>query len=180
MAGSPWPTTSAPRSRTAGCCFCSTPTSSPPVPLARAGRPALRRTPRIGALGPKLLFEDDSFSTRDFISAARPRGPRGKRHYFKGLHRDLPAANVPRPVPAVTAACLMIQRDLYRELDGLRSIYIQGDYEDSDLCLRLVRRVTRLVSARSDALSPGGQVLCNRRTPGQRALQHLASDLALG
>ena len=58
-------------------------------------------------------------------------------HYFKGLHRDLPAANLPRPVPAVTAACLMIERDLYRELDGLRSIYIQGDYEDSDLCLRL-------------------------------------------
>ena len=37
----------------------------------------------------------------------------------------------------MTAACLMIERALYRELDGLRSIYIQGDYEDSDLCLRL-------------------------------------------
>jgi GT2 family glycosyltransferase len=40
-------------------------------------------------------------------------------------------------VPAVTAACLMIERRLYDEVGGLRSIYIQGDYEDSDLCLRL-------------------------------------------
>jgi len=41
-------------------------------------------------------------------------------------------------VPAVTAACLMIAAELYRELDGLRSCYVQGDYEDSDLCLRLI------------------------------------------
>jgi O-antigen biosynthesis protein len=44
---------------------------------------------------------------------------------------------VPRPVPAVTAACLLIDRALYRELDGLRAVYLQGDYEDSDLCLQL-------------------------------------------
>jgi GT2 family glycosyltransferase len=37
----------------------------------------------------------------------------------------------------VTAACLLTSSDLYRKLGGLRSIYIQGDYEDSDLCLRL-------------------------------------------
>jgi len=95
-------------------------------------------TPRIGALGPKLLFEDDSlqhagiyFRRSDTLAAWE------NAHYFKGLHRDLPAANVPRRVPAVTAACLMIDRALYRDLDGLRSIYVQGDYEDSDLCLRL-------------------------------------------
>jgi GT2 family glycosyltransferase len=41
-------------------------------------------------------------------------------------------------VPAVTAACLMINRDLYQEMGGLRGAYVQGDYEDSDLCLRLL------------------------------------------
>jgi GT2 family glycosyltransferase len=58
-------------------------------------------------------------------------------HFFKGLHRSLPAANVPRPVPAVTAACMMIDAASYREVGGLRGMYVQGDYEDSDLCLRL-------------------------------------------
>jgi GT2 family glycosyltransferase len=95
-------------------------------------------TPRIGALGPKLLFEDDSLQHAGlYFRRSAAWAAWENAHYFKGLHRDLPAANVARPVPAVTAACLMIERSLYEEVGGMRSIYIQGDYEDSDLCLRL-------------------------------------------
>jgi GT2 family glycosyltransferase len=95
-------------------------------------------TPRVGALGPKLLFEDDSLQHAGlYFRRSVALGAWENAHYFKGLHHALPAANVPRPVPAVTAACLLIDRALYRELDGLRAVYIQGDYEDSDLCLRL-------------------------------------------
>ena len=54
------------------------------------------------------------------------------------LHRSVPGANVTRTVPAVTGACLMIARSLYERFDGLRGIYVQGDYEDTDLCLRLL------------------------------------------
>jgi O-antigen biosynthesis protein len=95
-------------------------------------------TPRIGALGPKLLFEDDSLQHAGlYFRRSAAWAAWENAHYFKGLHADLPAANVPRRVPAVTAACLMIERRLYDEVGGLRSIYIRGDYEDSDLCLRL-------------------------------------------
>jgi len=41
-------------------------------------------------------------------------------------------------VPAVTAACMMVDRALYEQVDGLPLHYVQGDYEDSELCLRLV------------------------------------------
>jgi GT2 family glycosyltransferase len=95
-------------------------------------------TPRIGAVGPKLLYEDDSLQHAGlYFRRSASWAAWENAHYFKGMHRDLPAANVARRVPAVTAACLMIDRGLYEELDGLRSIYIKGDYEDSDLCLRL-------------------------------------------
>jgi GT2 family glycosyltransferase len=60
------------------------------------------------------------------------------RHYFKGFSRWLPAANVSRPVPAVTGACLMVERALYQEMGGLSPMYLRGGYEDSDLCLRLM------------------------------------------
>jgi GT2 family glycosyltransferase len=92
----------------------------------------------IGALGPKLLFEDDTLQHAG-IRFQRPPGGGAweNEHYFKGLHRDLPAANVTRPVPAVSGACLMIDRDLFEELGGLRGMFVQGDYEDTDLCLRL-------------------------------------------
>jgi GT2 family glycosyltransferase len=95
-------------------------------------------TSQIGALGPKLLFEDDSiqhagmFFERDPITSWWH-----NLHFYKGYDRALPAANVSRPVPAVTGACLMTDRVLYQKLRGLSEDYIRGGYEDSDLCLRL-------------------------------------------
>jgi O-antigen biosynthesis protein len=92
----------------------------------------------IGALGPKLLFEDDTLQHAGIRFQQPPGGGAWENeHYFKGLHRDLPAANVARAVPAVSGACLMLAHELFEELGGLRGMYVQGDYEDTDLCLRL-------------------------------------------
>jgi GT2 family glycosyltransferase len=98
-------------------------------------------TPEIGALAPKLVYEDDSLQHAG-LYFDRPVGSHvwSNEHYFKGLHRDLPAANVARRVPAVTGACMLLSTALFRELGGLRGEYVQGDYEDSDLCLRLAKR----------------------------------------
>jgi O-antigen biosynthesis protein len=99
-------------------------------------------TPNLGALGPKLLYEDDSLQHAGLFFDVMQEGPTAgswaNMHYFKGLHRDLPAANVARPVPAVTAACMLIEKDLYQTAGGLPDVYVQGDYEDSELCLRLL------------------------------------------
>jgi GT2 family glycosyltransferase len=99
-------------------------------------------TPEIGALGAKLLFEDDSLQHAGLYFETVQEGPTAgswaNMHYFKGLHKDLPAANVARPVPAVTAACLLIEKELYHSVGGLPDVYVQGDYEDSELCLRLL------------------------------------------
>lgn len=95
-------------------------------------------TEGIGALGPKLLYQDDSLQHAG-LYFHRPPGSEvwQNAHCFKGLHRTLPAANLARPVPAVTAACMMVDRDLYEEAGGLPLHYMQGDYEDSELCIRL-------------------------------------------
>jgi GT2 family glycosyltransferase len=92
----------------------------------------------VGALGAKLLYEDDSLQHAG-LYFHRPLGSElwENAHFFKGLHRDFPAANVTRPVPAVTAACMLVDRERYEEVGGLPLHYVQGDYEDSELCLRL-------------------------------------------
>jgi GT2 family glycosyltransferase len=99
-------------------------------------------TTNIGALGAKLLYEDDSLQHAGLYFEKLREGPTAgswaNMHYFKGLHKDLPAANVARPVPAVTAACLMIEKDLYERVEGLPDVYVQGDFEDSELCLKLL------------------------------------------
>lgn len=97
--------------------------------------------PNVGVIGPKLLYEDGSLQHAGlYFDFDRVSGMWYNAHYFKGLHGSLPAAQVMRQVPAVTAACAMISAELYRELGGLQGKYIQGDYEDSDLCLRLYER----------------------------------------
>lgn len=95
-------------------------------------------TDRVGALGPKLLYEDDSLQHAG-IYFHRAAGSLlwENAHCFKGMHRSFPAANLARRVPAVTGACLMIDRDAYEQVGGLPLHYVQGDYEDSELCLRL-------------------------------------------
>jgi GT2 family glycosyltransferase len=94
-------------------------------------------TPEIGALGPKLLYEDDSIQHAGMYFKRDPAtGYWENQHYFKGFSRSLPAAGVSRPVPAVTGACLMVERTLWDQLEGLRDAYVQGGYEDSDFCLR--------------------------------------------
>ncbi len=95
--------------------------------------------PGIGALGPKLIYEDDSIQHAGMLFYRPPGSSLWQDgHYFRGLHRTFPAANVVRPVPAVSGACMMIDRALYEELGGLSGQFVRGDYEDSDICMRLM------------------------------------------
>jgi GT2 family glycosyltransferase len=94
--------------------------------------------PEIGALGPKLLYEDDTIQHAGTYFRRDPRTSLwANEHYCKGLHRTFAAANARRPAPAVSGACLMIDKGLFREVAGFRDIYVRGGLEDSDLCLRL-------------------------------------------
>ena len=97
--------------------------------------------PQIGALAPKLLYEDDSIQHAG-MHFYQPPGQSvwEDAQYFSGLHRTFPAANVARTVPAVTGACMMIERKLFEELGGLSGNYVRGDYEDFDICLRLIEQ----------------------------------------
>jgi O-antigen biosynthesis protein len=94
--------------------------------------------PEIGALAPKLLYEDGSIQHAG-MHFHQPMGSTlwQDAHYFRGLHRDFPDANVTRRVPLVSGACLMVAHELYDRLGGLQARYVQGDYEDADLCMRL-------------------------------------------
>jgi GT2 family glycosyltransferase len=98
-------------------------------------------TPDVGALCPKLLYEDDSIQHAGSYFYQPPGTDKWvDAHYFKGMHRSLPAANEARAVPVVSGACMMVDRATYEELGGLSGMYVQGDYEDSDMCLQLWQR----------------------------------------
>jgi O-antigen biosynthesis protein len=104
---------------------------------------ALEKLPEAGAVAPKLLFEDGSIQHAGIRFARNPGwgGMWINEHPGQG-HPDAPASLEPVECAAVTAACLLIDTALYAELGGLCEDFIIGDFEDSDLCLRL-RRMRR-------------------------------------
>ncbi len=92
---------------------------------------------RIGAVGPKLLFEDDSIQHAGMYFSKDHRGRWLNQHFHKGMPRDYAPACEERLVPAVTGACLVTPRSVFEAVGGFTEDYVVGDYEDSDLCLKI-------------------------------------------
>jgi GT2 family glycosyltransferase len=102
-------------------------------------RHALESDQRLAAVGPKLLFDDDSLQHAGLGFARDFHGAWYNMHFHKGLPRDFAPACAPALVPGVTGACLLARRPLIERVGSFCKDYIIGDYEDSDLCLRLRR-----------------------------------------
>ena len=54
-----------------------------------------------------------------------------------GLTPELDANSSSTSLPAVTGACMLIRRSDFDAIDGWDTGYLIGDFEDSDLCLKL-------------------------------------------
>lgn len=98
---------------------------------------ALLRQPRLAAAGPKLLFEDGSLQHAGLFFEAGSGGQWFNNHYYKGYPRHYPPAQEGRLVPAITGAAICVRREAFEAVGGFCTDYIVGDYEDSDLCLKL-------------------------------------------
>ncbi len=90
------------------------------------------RTPAASVIGSKLLFPDGTIQHAGvaFSFSGDPM------HIYAGCAADHPAVNRSRRFQAVTAACLMVHRDDFFEVEGFDTGYF-NDLEDVDLCLRL-------------------------------------------
>jgi len=108
------------------------------LPLMVAGLEASDKAgAETGAVGPKLLFDDQSLQHAGLHFVRDFRGRWINQHYHKGMPRDFAPASRPRAVPGVTGACLLMPADLFHAVGGFTEDYIIGDYEDSDLCLKI-------------------------------------------
>jgi O-antigen biosynthesis protein len=93
--------------------------------------------PNPGMLGAKLLYEDGSVQHAGIAFRRNPGWGNLwiNDHPLKG-QSPLGLDGV-RRVDAVTAACALAEACLFRDVGGFSEDYIIGDFEDSDLCLRL-------------------------------------------
>ena len=66
-------------------------------------------------------------------------GNKDVRHIYMGFPGDHPAVNKTRPFKVVTAACVLIRREVFEGLGGFDPAFTNG-YEDVDFCLRAGER----------------------------------------
>lgn len=98
-----------------------------------------------GALGARLRFADGSIQHVGMtFRHEEALGVWLNRHPAMGLCMDHVDGDDITEVAAATGACLMLETALYREVGGLDEGYLYGDFEDSDLCLKLRARGLRI------------------------------------
>ncbi|RQV97374.1 glycosyltransferase, partial [bacterium] len=89
----------------------------------------------IGVVGSKLLFPDGTIQHAGVVLIETPRGKLGS-HLYWGYPGNFVPANRARDFQVVTAACMLISKDLFFCVNGFDEKYING-LEDVDLCLKV-------------------------------------------
>jgi len=86
----------------------------------------------IGIIGSKLLYPDNTIQHAGVVFSKYCQ----VYHIYRGLPENHPSVNRVREFQAVTAACMLIRKDLFHSLGGFDEKYLNG-FEDIDLCFKV-------------------------------------------
>lgn len=92
--------------------------------------------PKIGMVGPKLLFEDGVLQEAGGIVWKDGSGW----NYGRGQSPDLPEFNYVREVDYISGACILLEKRVWDELGGFDERFFPAYYEDTDLAFQLRAR----------------------------------------
>jgi O-antigen biosynthesis protein len=100
--------------------------------------------PEVGAVGPRLLYPDDTVQHGGIVV-----GVGGiAEHAFRGFPAEAPGVcrqlQVTRNYSAVTGACLLTRREVFKKVHGFDEERLPVTFSDVDLCLK-IRRAGYLV-----------------------------------
>jgi GT2 family glycosyltransferase len=135
--------------------------------------------PQVGAVGPILYYPDGTIQHAGVILGLGPSGiaghachhePRGSQGYFG-------RACLEQDVSCVTAACMAIRAEAFREVGGFDEAMPLA-YNDVDLCLRLRVAGWRIIWTPAAELVHHESASLGRHDTGERAEQY-ARDIAL-
>lgn len=95
--------------------------------------------PGVGAVGARLWYPDKTLQHAGVLLGV---GADIAAHAHRGLHEGEPGyfgrAALTQSFSAVTAACLIVRKDLYQQVGGLDEVNLHVAYNDVDFCLKLI------------------------------------------
>lgn len=91
----------------------------------------------IGILGARLLYPNGAIQHNGMDFRWEPSwGAHLNKHPGSGFEAGRADVSDVSICIAVTAACMLLDRKLYAEIGGLDELFLIGDFEDSDICLK--------------------------------------------
>ena len=97
--------------------------------------------PKVGAVGAKLLYPNETVQHGGVVLGGGAKKDAVAAHHNWGLERSAPGYlgdnQVVRNLSAVTAACMVIRREIFDGVGGFDESNLEVAFNDVDLCLRL-------------------------------------------
>jgi len=122
---------------------------------------------KIGIVGAKLLYPDDRLIQHAGVVLTEDLK---LMHIYENFPEDHPAVNKRRDFRIVTAACMLVRRDVYLGMGGLDERFING-FEDVDFCLRAGESGYRIVyEPKAIVLHHAGRTVGRRQFEDQNAM----------
>jgi GT2 family glycosyltransferase/tetratricopeptide (TPR) repeat protein len=116
----------------------------------------------VAVVGSKLLYPDNTIQHAGVVLSRFYRTPY---HLFLGVHESLPAVNERREFQAVTAACMLVRKEIFDEIGGFDEGFVNG-FEDIDLCLKIRQLGKKVI------YQPNSCVYhLEKQTPGREKLE---------
>jgi glycosyltransferase involved in cell wall biosynthesis/SAM-dependent methyltransferase len=107
--------------------------------------------PGVGAVGARLLYPDKTIQHAGVVLGLGGAAGHIHHRFHANAHGYFSRLQLTSSFSAVTAACLVVRRDLYLQVGGLDEVNLRVAFNDVDFCLRLNEAGFRTVYA-ADAM----------------------------
>ena len=101
--------------------------------------------PGVGAVGAMLYYPDNTIQHAGGILGIGGTAGHGHRFYPRGHPGYLFRLHVVQNLSCVTAACMLMPREVFNEIEGFDENNLKASYNDVDLCIRIRQAGHRIV-----------------------------------
>lgn len=96
--------------------------------------------PNIGAVGAKLYYDNNTIQHAGIILGIGGVAGHSHKYFAKDTHGYFSRLKIIQNFSAVTGACLVVKKELYKEVGGLNTENLKIAFNDVDFCLKLQKK----------------------------------------